>query len=435
MENLEQNITPLLRGLYLQNSGRSVILLRRDAAIDAECSIDMSPAFRNDTFDDRMAAKIASETCASWLFEHGPSGVDALQGQGRPKSLPSCLNVQTGSQNLSYWIDWDLDRCLKRAQKQDQTPLELHIEETGSQAQPLQTSQQTGQEAAAAASYKALFRNRTRVAEGKIALVTGGAQGFGEELVRGLTAAGALVFIADLNYGGATALADRLNSQYGKTVALPVACNVADEGSVRDMFSQITEQVGGLDICISNAGVLKAGSVLDQEFATFKLVTDVNYLAFFLVSKYSSRLMRLQALTAPDWYMDIIQINSKSGLEGSNKNGAYAGSKFGGIGLVQSFAMELVEYHIKVNAICPGNFFDGPLWSDPEKGLFVQYLNTGKVPGARTVAEVRSFYEAKVPMKRGCTGPDVLRALFYILEQVYETGQAVPVTGGQVMLH
>jgi sorbitol-6-phosphate 2-dehydrogenase len=51
------------------------------------------------------------------------------------------------------------------------------------------------------------------------------------------------------------------------------------------------------------------------------------------------------------------------------------------------------------------------------------------------VADVKTFYEAKVPMKRGCTGADVMRAIYYIVEQAYETGQAVPVTGGQVMLH
>jgi len=134
------------------------------------------------------------------------------------------------------------------------------------------------------------------------------------------------------------------------------------------------------------------------------------------------------------YYSDIIQINSKSGLAGSNRNGAYAGSKFGGIGLTQSFALELVEDCIKFNSICPGNFFDGPLWSDPDRGLFVQYLNSGKVPGAKTVADVKASYEAKIPMGRGCLEEDVVRAILYVVEQKYETGQAVPVTGGQVML-
>ena len=417
MDKLMQSIAPLIRGLYLQNSGRSVIVLAGDSLVEADCTIDMGPAFQNGLFNENMAAKIASETCAAWLFEQEPSGVEALHEKSHVKQLPSCVRVQTATGIGTFWVDWDLDSCRNRMKNQDRKPLQV----------PAATGQ--------APSYEQLFQNRIRVAEGKVALVTGGAQGFGEELVLGLVGAGALVFIADLNYEGAQALANRLNSQYCRTTALPVACNVADEASVQEMFAQVAEWAGGLDICVSNAGVLKAGSVLDQELAAFKLVTDVNYTAFFLVTKHAAQVMRLQALTAPDWYTDIIQINSKSGLEGSNKNGAYAGSKFGGIGLVQSFAMELVEYHIKVNAICPGNFFDGPLWSDPQKGLFVQYLQAGKVPGAKTVADVRAFYEAKVPMKRGCTGPDVLRALFYIIEQVYETGQAVPVTGGQVMLH
>jgi sorbitol-6-phosphate 2-dehydrogenase len=142
---------------------------------------------------------------------------------------------------------------------------------------------------------------------------------------------------------------------------------------------------------------------------------------------------RMRAAETP-YFSDIVQVNSKSGLDGSNKNGAYAGSKFGGIGLVQSFAKELVENHVKVNAICPGNFFDGPLWSDPERGLFVQYLKAGKVPGAESIADVKHFYEQKVPMGRGCTGPDVVKAILYAVDQRYETGQAIPVTGGQIML-
>ena len=171
-----------------------------------------------------------------------------------------------------------------------------------------------------------------------------------------------------------------------------------------------------------------------MNLAAFESVTQINYTAFFLCVKYASEIMKLQHRFNADIMMDIVQINSKSGLKGSNRNFAYAGSKFGGLGLTQSFALELVEYNIKVNAICPGNYFDGPLWSDPEKGLFVQYLKAGKVPGAKNTEDVRRHYESQVPMGRGCETSDIEIALFYLLEQQYETGQAVPVTGGQIML-
>ena len=276
---------------------------------------------------------------------------------------------------------------------------------------------------------------RNLVVHGKTALVTGGAQGFGEEIVRGLVASGALVFIADLNLAGAEKLAAALNEKTGTATAFALGMDVANEASVAEAFSAIARTAGGLDLVVSNAGVLKAGSVLEQSLSDFEFVTRVNYTAFFVVAKHAGLMMRRQHAGTPAQSADIIQINSKSGLAGSNKNGAYAGSKFGGIGLVQSFALELVDYGVKVNAICPGNFFDGPLWSDPDRGLFVQYLNTGKVPGAKTIADVKAFYEAKVPMGRGCEGRDVMQAIYYLIDQRYETGQALPVTGGQVMLN
>ncbi len=87
-----------------------------------------------------------------------------------------------------------------------------------------------------------------------------------------------------------------------------------------------------------------------------------------------------------------------------------------------------------MNSVCPGNFFEGPLWSDPESGLFIQYLKAGKVPGAQTIEDVKKHYESQVPLGRGCRPEDVLKAILYILDQEYETGQAIPVTGGQTML-
>jgi NAD(P)-dependent dehydrogenase (short-subunit alcohol dehydrogenase family) len=270
--------------------------------------------------------------------------------------------------------------------------------------------------------------------KGKIALVTGAAQGFGAGIAGSLIAEGAYVVIADLNKDLAVKRAEQLNRQYGAGGCLAVAADVTRESSVAGMVRETVLNYGGLDLLVSNAGVLKAGSLEELDLESFEFVTRVNYRGYYLCCKIASQVMKIQHRYSAEYFMDIVQINSKSGLSGSNKNYAYAGSKFGGIGLTQSFALELVEYNIKVNAICPGNFFDGPLWSDPKHGLFVQYLKAGKVPGARSVEDVRRYYEEKVPMKRGCRVQDVVRALLYILDQTYETGQAVPVTGGQNML-
>ena len=212
-----------------------------------------------------------------------------------------------------------------------------------------------------------------------------------------------------------------------------MAVNVSDEESVAALTREIVKVYGGADILVANAGVVRAGSVKSVEMKDWKFVTDVNYIGYFLCCKHFAALMARQNAVSGMW-TDIVQVNSKSGLVGSKNNGAYAGSKFGSIGLTQSFALELVADRVKVNSICPGNFFDGPLWSDPVKGLFVQYLNSGKVPGAKTTADVKKHYESLIPMHRGCTPEDVAKAICYVVEQQYETGQAVPVTGGQVML-
>ncbi|MCL2202400.1 MAG: SDR family oxidoreductase [Defluviitaleaceae bacterium] len=269
---------------------------------------------------------------------------------------------------------------------------------------------------------------------GKIAIVTGSAQGFGKGIAEALAAEGVYVVIADINAGGAAECAAGLNEKYGAYRSLPVAVNVTDEASVENMVRETVLAYGGLDILISNAGVVRSGNLFELTKENFEFVTAVNYTAFFLCAKHAAAVMKRQHDITPAFPADIIEINSKSGLEGSNKNFAYAGSKFGGIGLTQSFAMECIEYGIKVNAVCPGNFLDGPLWADPVNGLFKQYLDAGKVKGAKTIADVRKYYESRVPMGRGCEIADVARAIFYAVEQQYETGQAIPVTGGQVML-
>lgn len=270
--------------------------------------------------------------------------------------------------------------------------------------------------------------------EGKTIIVTGAAQGFGEGIARELMAQGANIVVADLNEATSEKTAASFNEMAGSNKAIFVKTNVADMTSLQNLMRQTILNFGALDAFVSNAGVVRAGGLDVMTPENFEFVTKINYEAYFFCAKAASHIMKIETRYDPDYFADIIQVNSKSGLRGSKANFAYAGGKFGGIGLTQSFALELAPDRVKVNSICPGNYYDGPLWSNPENGLFIQYLNAGKVPGAKTVQDVKDYYLAQVPMRKGCNPVDVCKAILYAIDQTGETGQAIPVTGGQVML-
>lgn len=270
--------------------------------------------------------------------------------------------------------------------------------------------------------------------EGRTIIVTGAAQGFGEGIARELMAQGANIVVADLNEATGEKTATSFNEKAGANKAIFVKTNVADMASLRNLMKETILNFGALDAFVSNAGVVRAGGLDVMTPENFEFVTKINYEAYFFCAKVASHIMKIETKYDPEYFADIIQVNSKSGLRGSKANFAYAGGKFGGIGLTQSFALELAPYRVKVNSICPGNYYDGPLWSNPENGLFIQYLNAGKVPGAKTVQDVKDYYLAQVPMRKGCNPVDVCKAILYAIDQTGETGQAIPVTGGQVML-
>lgn len=255
----------------------------------------------------------------------------------------------------------------------------------------------------------------------KIAIVTGGGQGLGAALCARLAQEGAHVVVADIKLENAQRVAEEVASvTRRKTLAL--ACDVTNEPQVEQLVGETVKQFGRLDILVSNAGIVLSGAVEEFDLAKFQAVVNVNLIGYFLVVKHAARVMKEQRSGS------IVQINSKSGKKGSFKNSAYAASKFGGIGLTQSIALEMAEFGVRCNAVCPGNLLDSPLWKD---SLFKQYAQNQGI----SEEAVRQKYIDQVPMKRPCTYEDVCNVVTFLAsdQSSYMTGQAINVTGGQEM--
>ncbi len=252
---------------------------------------------------------------------------------------------------------------------------------------------------------------------GKVAVITGAAQGLGQALAVRLSEEGAKVVVGDVNVEGAKETAALLKG------GIAAAVDVTDFSSCEALMKTAKDAFGRIDILVSNAAILLSGAVTEFDPVKWKKVIDVNLCGFFNIAKAAAPHLIEQGSGS------IIQINSKSGKKGSFKNSAYAASKFGGIGLVQSLALELAPYQVRVNAICPGNLLDSPLWVN---SLFKQYAANQGISEER----VRQKYIDQVPLKRGCQYDDVANVLVFLAsdEAAYMTGQAINVTGGQQMI-
>lgn len=251
---------------------------------------------------------------------------------------------------------------------------------------------------------------------GKVAVVTGASQGLGEALALRLSDEGCKVVVADMNYEGAVKVAEQCKD------AIAVAVDVTKYADCEKLAKAAEEKYGAVDILVVNAAIVMSGAIDELAAERFAKVTDVNLNGYFNTVKAIAPAMLARGEGS------IIQINSKSGKKGSFKNGAYAASKFGGIGLTQSLALEFAPQNVRVNSICPGNLLNSPLWVN---SLFKQYAqNQGTTEEA-----IRAKYLAQVPLGRSCEYEDIANVMVFLSSPFasYMTGQAINVTGGQEM--
>ncbi len=259
-----------------------------------------------------------------------------------------------------------------------------------------------------------------RLADRK-AVITGAAQGIGRALADRLAAEGADVVILDINLAAAKTAAEEIATASGrKTSAVEV--NVANEESVEKAMAQAAEFLGGIDVFVNNAGVLKSSYITDFTKKDWDFVLDVNLTGAFLCVKHATKhLLRSEKKGS------MVVISSRSAKRGGLWNHAYCASKFGVVGLVQCVALDLAPHGIRINCICPGNALDTPLWKD----LAVQYSKKYN----ETPEQVLERYRKRVPLGRGCDVKDIADLMTFLTsdESSYMTGQAINLTGGEIM--
>jgi 3-oxoacyl-[acyl-carrier protein] reductase len=242
---------------------------------------------------------------------------------------------------------------------------------------------------------------------GKIALVTGGAQGIGRAIALALAREGARVAISDINLEKAKETCREIEA-LGKE-ALAVGGSVAEAKDAEAMVEKTVEAFGGLDILVNNAGITRDGILLRMKEEDWDLVLDVNLKGAFHCTKAS-----LRALIKRKGGK-IINIASVTGQMGNAGQANYAASKAGLLGLTKSAAREYASRNIQVNAVAPG---------------FIDTAMSQAIP-----QKEREMLIKAIPMERLGTPEDIAEAVLFLASPAsdYITGQVVNVNGGMFM--
>ncbi len=180
---------------------------------------------------------------------------------------------------------------------------------------------------------------------GRVAIVTGAAQGIGAATARLLAAQGATVVVADLTAERASGTVEAISETGG--TALPVGCDVSDGDSVASMVNTTVDRFGSVDILVNNAGITRDNLLYKMGRADWDAVISTNLTSIFLCCQAAS----VPMVAAK--YGKIVNLSSRSAL-GNRGQVNYAAAKAGVQGITATLAIELGRYNINVNAVAPG---------------------------------------------------------------------------------
>jgi D-sorbitol dehydrogenase (acceptor) len=250
----------------------------------------------------------------------------------------------------------------------------------------------------------------------KVAIVTGGARGIGEAIVRAYAAEGAHVVIGDLEIGVADALAAELG---GKALALRL--DVRDKASIEAMVGAVVSKFGGVDILVNNAGIFNMAPLSEITEDDFDRQFGVNVRGPIFVSKAVAGRMIVQGRGGK-----IINMSSQAGRRGEANVLVYCASKAAVISITQSMGLELIKYRINVNGIAPG-VVDTPMW-DHVDSLFAKYEH-------RPIGEKKRLVGEAVPFGRMGRPDDYRGAAVFLAssDSDYVVAQTLNVDGGNWM--
>ena len=243
--------------------------------------------------------------------------------------------------------------------------------------------------------------------EGKVALITGGAQGIGKVTSLLLASKGADVAVSDINIGGALETAKEIEGLGRKGRAFEG--DVSNPADAERIVAKTVEQLGGIDILVNNAGITRDKLLLRMTEEDWDAVLDVNLKGTFNCTKAAVKHMIKYKSGR------IVNIASVVGEMGNAGQANYAASKAGIIGLTKAIAREYAQRGINVNAIAPG---------------YVETPMTEALP-----EKVKEDLRGQIPMARLGTPSDVANAVFFLVSDAssYITGQVLNVNGGIYM--